>query len=81
MAPAALTTVLTWLSEGAMKAFLLKSRVAGLELRATDLEASMGSGSVWIEGPALALCGAVLGRGAYLPQLSGTGVDVLVSRL
>ena len=81
VAPAALTTVLTWLSAGAMRAFLPKSRLAGLELRATDLDASVGTGSAWIEGPALALCGALLGRRVYFPRLTGPGVAVLDSRL
>lgn len=80
VAPEALEVVLTWLAHGAMRAFLPKSRVAGLSFSATDIDLRLGDGAL-IEGPALALCGAVLGRPAYLPQLSGPGVERLAGRL
>jgi uncharacterized protein (TIGR03083 family) len=56
-----------------------KSRIAGLTLRATDADWSVGSGPA-VEGPALALVLAMTGRKAALPELSGPGLATLSSR-
>jgi uncharacterized protein (TIGR03083 family) len=56
-----------------------KSRVAGLELRATDTGYSHGSGPT-VEGPALSLLLAVYGRDVALTELSGPGVVLLAER-
>ncbi len=56
-----------------------KNRVAGLTLKATDIDWSRGTGPV-VEGPALALLLATTGRTMALDELSGPGLDVLTSR-
>lgn len=57
-----------------------KKRVAGLKLRATDQEWSHGDGPE-VAGPTLALTMATAGRGrAYRDELSGPGVETLLSR-
>ena len=56
-----------------------KSRVAGLTLRATDTDWSVGSGPA-VEGPALSLLLAMTGRRVALDELTGPGVSTLASR-
>jgi uncharacterized protein (TIGR03083 family) len=56
-----------------------KSRIAGLTLRAADIDWSVGSGPV-VEGPALALLLAMTGRRVALAELTGPGVSTLASR-
>jgi uncharacterized protein (TIGR03083 family) len=56
-----------------------KTRVAGLTLKATDVDFSVGSGPV-VEGPAISLLLAASGRRSALADLSGTGVEVLRER-
>jgi uncharacterized protein (TIGR03083 family) len=56
-----------------------KSRVAGLTLKATDTEVSIGSGPV-VEGPVMSLLIAASGRKKVLDELSGPGVDTLRGR-
>ncbi|MFN2540031.1 MAG: maleylpyruvate isomerase family mycothiol-dependent enzyme [Mycobacteriales bacterium] len=56
-----------------------KRRIAGLTLKATDVEWSHGSGPL-VEGPALSLLLAATGRKAALDDLSGPGVETLRSR-
>jgi len=56
-----------------------KSRVAGVTLKATDTDWSVGSGPL-VEGPALALLMATAGRKVFLDELTGPGVDVLRGR-
>ncbi len=56
-----------------------KRRIAGLKLRATDVEWSHGAGPE-IAGPILSLVLAMTGRAAALGELSGDGVDELRSR-
>ncbi len=56
-----------------------KSRVAGLQLRATDTEFTIGTGQL-VEGPAVSLMMATAGRSSALSELTGPGVDVLRSR-
>lgn len=56
-----------------------RDRVAGLTLRATDTDFSVGSGPL-VEGPAVALMLAATGRTAALSELSGPGVETLRSR-
>lgn len=56
-----------------------KSRVAGLTLRATDADWSVGSGPA-VEGPAISLLLAMTGRRVALAELAGPGVATLASR-
>jgi len=56
-----------------------KRRVAGLTLRATDIDFSMGDGPV-VEGPAVDLMLAATGRTQSLAALSGPGVAILADR-
>lgn len=56
-----------------------KKRVAGLTLKATDTDYSIGSGPL-VEGPILSLLLAASGRQSALDDLSGAGVDTLRSR-
>jgi uncharacterized protein (TIGR03083 family) len=56
-----------------------KSRVAGLTMKATDTDFSVGSGPL-VEGPALSLLLAASGRKSALAELSGPGVDDLRER-
>jgi hypothetical protein len=53
-----------------------KTRVAGLTLRASDTDFSVGSGRL-VEGPAISLLLAASGRKSALEDLSGPGVQVL----
>jgi uncharacterized protein (TIGR03083 family) len=57
-----------------------KTRVAGLTLKATDTDFSVGSGPL-VEGPAIALLLVASGRPIGLDELSGPGVDTLRDRL
>jgi uncharacterized protein (TIGR03083 family) len=56
-----------------------KSRVAGLTLKASDTDFSVGSGPV-VEGPAVSLMLAATGRRSALDELTGPGVEVLRGR-
>jgi uncharacterized protein (TIGR03083 family) len=56
-----------------------KTRVAGVCLKATDTELSIGSGPV-AEGPSISLLLAASGRKSALDELSGPGVEMLRSR-
>jgi uncharacterized protein (TIGR03083 family) len=56
-----------------------KTRVAGLTLKATDIDFTVGSGPV-VEGPAMSLLLAASGRPTALADLSGEGIDGLHSR-
>jgi uncharacterized protein (TIGR03083 family) len=56
-----------------------RDRVAGLTLKATDTDLSVGSGPL-VEGPALALLLAASGRPCALDELSGPGVETLRQR-
>jgi uncharacterized protein (TIGR03083 family) len=56
-----------------------RDRVAGLTLKATDADVSLGSGPL-VEGPAIALVLAATGRKSALDELSGPGVDELRRR-
>ena len=57
-----------------------KRRVAGLTLRATDTDWSVGSGAE-VVGPMLDLMLMIAGRPSALDALSGAGVDTLRSRM
>lgn len=57
-----------------------KRRVAGLTLRATDTDFSIGSGPL-VEGPPISLLLAATGRRSGLLQLTGPGVEVLQGRM
>jgi uncharacterized protein (TIGR03083 family) len=57
-----------------------KRRIAGLSLRANDLEWAAGSGPE-VTGPALSLLMAMTGRAAALDDLTGEGVPTLRSRM
>ena len=56
-----------------------RDRVAGLTLRATDTDLSIGSGPL-AEGPAISLLLAASGRKSALADLSGPGVEELRAR-
>lgn len=56
-----------------------KARVAGLTLRATDTDFTLGTGSA-VEGPAISLLLAVSGRTSALADLSGPGVPTIAER-
>jgi hypothetical protein len=56
-----------------------KSRLAGLTLKASDTDYTVGPGPV-IEGPAIALLLAAAGRRSALDELSGKGVPILQQR-
>jgi hypothetical protein len=56
-----------------------KSRIAGLTLKATDTDWSLGSGPL-VEGPAMSLLLATTGRRVALDDLTGPGIDTLRSR-
>jgi uncharacterized protein (TIGR03083 family) len=56
-----------------------KTRIAGLKLRATDVDWQHGEGPE-VSGPIMALVMAMTGRGAELDQLSGPGVATLGTR-
>ncbi len=56
-----------------------KSRVAGLTLKATDVDVTIGTGPL-VEGPVLSLLIAASGRKAALDELSGDGVETLRAR-
>ena len=56
-----------------------KRRIAGLKLRATDAEWSTGDGPE-VTGPMLALLMAMTGRKPAAGELTGDGVETLVSR-
>jgi uncharacterized protein (TIGR03083 family) len=57
-----------------------KKRIAGLTLRATDVEWSTGTGPE-VSGPAVSLLLAMTGRKAGLDGLSGPGLATLQSRI
>ncbi|MGH9007780.1 MAG: maleylpyruvate isomerase family mycothiol-dependent enzyme [Acidimicrobiales bacterium] len=57
-----------------------KTRIAGLTLRATDVDWSTGSGPE-VSGPLIALVLAMCGRSATSGDLSGEGAATLASRL
>jgi uncharacterized protein (TIGR03083 family) len=74
----ALTRVITYYSK--LNALLgAKRRIAGVTLKATDTDFSLGSGPV-MEGPAIALLMVTAGRKAFLEDLSGPGVEVVRQR-
>jgi len=56
-----------------------KTRVAGLTLKATDTDFSVGTGPL-VEGPAISLLLAASGRKSALDELSGPGVTILRER-
>lgn len=57
-----------------------KTRVAGVTLRATDTNFSVGSGPL-VEGPAISLLLAASGRRTALDELTGPGVGTLRARM
>jgi uncharacterized protein (TIGR03083 family) len=68
-------------AESAMNiGFPAKKRIAGLKLRATDVDWTHGDGPE-VTGPAEALIMAMGGRGAALADLSGNGLATLTARL
>ncbi len=75
--PDALRSSLTFLtSRKATLGFGARS-IDGLTVEATDVDLRLGSGSAVVSGPALALCGALLGRADFLSELGGEGVPLL----
>src|SRR5262249_51642628 len=57
-----------------------QKRVAGLTLRATDIDWSRGSGPE-VAGPAISIVMAMTGRSCGLDDLKGDGVDALRARM
>jgi uncharacterized protein (TIGR03083 family) len=57
-----------------------KQRTAGLRLRATDIDWTAGDGPE-VSGPAISLIMAITGRKVALADLSGDGLETLVSRV
>jgi hypothetical protein len=53
--------------------------VAGVELRTTDADLTLGAGPV-LEGPAISVLLAVCGRRAAFADLSGPGLPVVAER-
>ncbi len=80
VAPDALTTSLRWLAAGRAKGFVPRGRVDGLVFEATDVDCVAGTGPATVRGTALALCGALCGRTAWLEDLSGDGIPLLTAR-
>ena len=66
-------------SRRALMGFVPRTRLRGLRLVATDMSWEHGSGKR-VEGPALAVVMAVLGRVQAAPLLRGDGVTVLLGR-
>ena len=56
-----------------------KKRIADLQLAATDLSWTTGTGPL-VEGPAMSLLMAMTGRKTHLDDLSGPGLETLRSR-
>lgn len=56
-----------------------RNRIAGVTMKATDIDYSVGSGPL-VEGPAISLLLAASGRKSALDDLSGPGVEVLRAR-
>lgn len=56
-----------------------KTRVAGVTLKASDIDYSVGSGPL-VEGPAISLLLVTSGRRSALDELSGPGVQTLRER-
>lgn len=80
IAPDALRAVLTFVTgPKAARGFGARS-IAGLTVEATDVDLRLGSGGDVVSGPALALCGALLGRADFLSDLSGDGAARLAPR-
>lgn len=79
--PETLRTVLDFVvSPKAARAFVPRSRLAGLALHATDIDWRHGDGPV-VEGPAESVIMAVAGRSLEGSTLSGDGVELLRARL
>lgn len=78
-APATVLTVLDFY-RGTQPLIGAKKRVAGLQLRATDLDWERGSGPE-LSGPGMSLLLAMAGRRAGLDDLEGPGVAVISARL
>lgn len=79
--PAALGPVLDFVAgPNAARGFIPGDRLAGLRLVATDIGWSHGAGAP-VEGPALPLAMAVLGRRVAVPELRGDGAATLAARL
>lgn len=68
-------------SRPAARGFVPRGRLRGLHLRASDAAWEWASGEAVITGDLEALAMAVAGRGIYLRDLSGPGVNVLRARI
>jgi hypothetical protein len=79
VSPEALRSALTFVtSRRAASGFGARS-INDLTVEATDVDLRLGSGAALLSGPALALCGALLGRADHLADLAGDGVSRLRS--
>ena len=89
VAPAGLRAILGFLTSASAKRGFRAVSLDKLALRATDVDwhstADNASGSQrlgqLVSGPALAIAGVLVGRRAYLSDLTGDGVPLLASRL
>ncbi|WP_017537010.1 maleylpyruvate isomerase family mycothiol-dependent enzyme [Nocardiopsis halophila] len=78
--PIAVLTRVADYYKGSDQVVVAKSRVEGLELRATDGPFASGAGPL-VSGSTLALIMAMTGRPAHLDDLSGDGVRILRERM
>lgn len=76
----ALRTVFAFLTSSRARSSMGTLDRAGLALEAEDIDVRIGSGDALVQGPALALCGALLRRRAHLDQLRGPGVEAMAAR-
>ena len=74
VAPEALRAALRFVTGRAAAIGFGARSIRGLSLEATDVDLRVGSGPALVSGPALALCGALLGRTDHLSELTGDGV-------
>jgi uncharacterized protein (TIGR03083 family) len=79
VSPAALATVAEF-CRGSTPLLHGKQRSAGLRLRATDIDWTVGEGPE-VSGPAAALILAITGRSSALDDLAGDGLSALRSRV
>ena len=78
--PARIIAVLDYLTDPDARSIVPRTLVADLHFRATDLEWSAGTGPE-VAGPAGALMLALANRPTAFDELSGDGVDTLLTRL
>lgn len=80
VSPDALRAALTFVTSRKASIGFGARSLDGFSVEATDIDLRLGAGGPVVAGPAMALCGALLGRGDHLDELSGDGVPLLASR-